>query len=89
MKTLTTCSVANQDCESPAGWGSSFGYGANNYGPSIKTTCFICGEPVCKTCSSLVTYRGHRVRACATCLSHDYNRREIKNLAAPPLGMET
>lgn len=45
-----TCTVSNQNCEQPAGWGGAYGF-AENIGPFDDIpSCYRCGESVCETC---------------------------------------
>ena len=54
-----TCCVVNQFCLSPANLEEPV---------PLKSTCFICGEYVCKECSSRRKYLSYgRVRICDTC----------------------
>jgi hypothetical protein len=54
-----SCAVVdNRDCECPAN-------GMDGDPPPV--TCYACGDDVCKSCSTLITYRKRRCRICFTC----------------------
>lgn len=56
---MTECEVLlnGNDCEAPPE--SSL---------SIRTRCYACGQPACKACSQVVSYRGRNRRVCRDCI---------------------
>jgi len=61
------CSVAEMECENPAGWGSAGGYATNRRLIKIPR-CEECGEPVCEKCSQVVDHKGETKRMCNYCV---------------------
>lgn len=62
------CSVSDDGCANPAGYGNSSGYAHNPDGPRTSARCGSCGEAVCANCRT-----GKRGRwRCANCASHNY-----------------
>jgi hypothetical protein len=53
------CSVADQFCVSAANF---------EYCEQVRTKCYSCGLPVCKSCSLIITYHKKRCRLCHTCV---------------------
>jgi len=64
------CSVANQGCDAPAGWGGSGGLRHNDEA-SAEHWCQSCGDPVCESCSGPAPGEADGVRWCAYCLEDD------------------
>jgi len=65
---LRVCTVSGAECEAPAGYGIGGGGGYAEGDKATRATCHACGEPVCKKCSRLRTWRGKkRRRVCQTC----------------------
>lgn len=64
------CCVADQFCLAAANF---------EYIPLIKTTCFACGQTVCRNCSSIRTYLHFgKVRPCNECqIEYDGNDKRV------------
>jgi hypothetical protein len=70
-------SLNNIDCEAPPG----------SYG-SIRTTCFRCGNPACKGCSTKVRYLGRQRRICADCIEDHRDELEVPASEMLRLGLD-
>lgn len=62
------CCVANEGCQSPAGWAGAFGGIFENHELLDLPACAACGRAVCASCSAEVMYLGMQQRLCMTCL---------------------
>lgn len=58
---VVTCSIVDDGCEAPAGYLSDGGVVEGD--ESAEFECYVCGEPVCGACSSIVKDR----RTCNYC----------------------
>lgn len=63
----TCCVVWDNDCLSPANLEQLV---------PLRTSCYVCGQKVCKNCSKIVydKYAHHRIRVCFDCLEGDSER---------------
>lgn len=86
---LRTCSVVDEDCQRPPGYGAGFGHADASpddmEGPPV--TCYSCGDDVCLGCSKVQPWRVflargvYSVRLCRVC---NRCRDEEREFAARP-----
>lgn len=66
------CCVSDHGCESPLGWGGSFGIAVNT-DLKLLQPCYVCGMAVCNKCSLTTEYFGQQQRLCRYC-AEDYQK---------------
>lgn len=78
MANRETCHVADSACLAPAGYGVAGVGCAENTTTYVKAHCVLCGNPVCRNCSSIRVCeagtsgyfqrnRGNKGRVCNCC----------------------
>ena len=55
--------IGTERCESPPGM--------EGLEPPVRTHCYQCGLPVCRSCSAITIYRRRRVRLCSACIEEN------------------
>ncbi|MBS1722640.1 MAG: hypothetical protein JSS66_06475 [Armatimonadetes bacterium] len=62
-RTRESCTVVDQHCLAPAGYGVGGRCGANDRLPRTLPICDDCGQPVCRNCS----FVRNKTRRCRNC----------------------
>lgn len=75
------CKVVGPECTHPAGWQTGLGYAGAHDNTRLRTSCYVCGEAVCKKDSRLMPWYGSTCRVCDWC-REDEERCEAEALGA-------